>query len=123
MAAHGTVYDKNGKNNLAGLVTLPWYYKALLRIRSWIKGNGMDALSRTEWLREMLKSVYAVVVVDRHVWRFDPCPDPISSRQYGQPAPESDLARYTRIDNYSAVVFPGGVLNEAMTGEGHPCLE
>lgn len=62
-----TVFDKNGKNNLAALGVLPWYYDPLLRFRAWVAphGNVMDALFRTKWLGDMVKSGYAVVVVER----------------------------------------------------------
>jgi len=47
-----TVFDKTGKNNLAPLGALPWYYDPLLRFRAWATPNGnvMDALFRTKWL-------------------------------------------------------------------------
>ena len=149
-----TIYDKNGKNNLAELVTLPWYYKPMVRIRSWFKGNVMDALSRAEWLKEMVHSGYAVIVVDRpgtgasfgkmsmdpeagaketdeilnwiatrrwcdgHIGMFG---DSIQAQiQFqaagtGNPHLKAILPATTWMDNYSAVVFPGGVLNKAMT--------
>ncbi len=63
-----TVIDKDGNNNLIGL-GMPWYYDPMVRFRAWVapKGNGkiMDALFRTKWLKEMVNSGYAVIVVDR----------------------------------------------------------
>lgn len=63
-----TVFDENGKNNLAEL-GMPWYYDPMLRFRAWIVPNGqgkiMDALFRMKWLGDMVHSGYAVIVVDR----------------------------------------------------------
>lgn len=149
-----TVYGENGKNNLAELVALPWYYKAVLRIRSWFKGNVMDALSRAEWLGEMVKSGYAVFIVDRpgtgaSFGKLSTSPEAgaketneilnwmaaqkwcdgnigmfgdsiqaqiqFQAASTGNPHLKAILPATTWMDNYSAVVFPGGVLNKAMT--------
>ncbi len=62
-----TVFDKNGKSNIAELEALPWYVAAYLRLRSWLvpQSNILDALWRTKWLGNLVKSGYAVVVVER----------------------------------------------------------
>jgi putative CocE/NonD family hydrolase len=62
-----TVFDKNGNNNLAKLMPLPWYYNVLLkaRVRLAPHGNLLDHLWRTKWLGRMVTSGYAVVVVER----------------------------------------------------------
>lgn len=62
-----TIYDKNGKSNIAELEALPWHVEAMLRVRSWVAPNGnlMDALFRRRWLEPILKSGYVVVVVER----------------------------------------------------------
>ena len=149
-----TVYDKNGKNNLAELIDFPWYYKPILKVRTWLKGSVMDALSRAEWLREMVNSGYAVMVVDRPgtgasfgtlspgseagVGEINEILNWIASQKWcdgnigmfgdsiqaqiqfqavstGNPHLKAILPATTWMDNYSAVVFPGGVLNKAMT--------
>lgn len=62
-----TVYDKNGKSNVAELEDLAWYEEAYLRVRSWIipNGNVLDPIWRTKWLEGVMKSGYAVVVAER----------------------------------------------------------
>jgi len=62
-----TVYDKNGKSNIAELEALPLYQEAFLRLRSWLvpHGNILDPLWRTKWLGDLVRSGYAVVVVER----------------------------------------------------------
>ena len=62
-----TIYDKHGKSNLAELEALPWYEEAYLRLRSWLapQGNILDPLWRTKWLGDIVKSGYALVVVER----------------------------------------------------------
>lgn len=62
-----TVFDKNGKSNIAELEALPWYEEAYLRLRSRFAphGNILDPLWRTKWLGNLVKSGYAVVVVER----------------------------------------------------------
>jgi len=62
-----TVFDKNGKSNIAELEALPWYAEALLRLRSRFAphGNILDPLWRTKWLGGIVKSGYALVVVER----------------------------------------------------------
>jgi putative CocE/NonD family hydrolase len=146
-----TVFDQNGNYNLGGL-GLPWYYEPMVRFRSWVVPNGngkiMDATFRTKWLGEMLKSGYAVIVVDRPgtgasfgTLANDPSAvageadqilnwiaaqpwcdgnigmfgDSIQAQiqfqaaSTGNPHLKAILPATTWMDNYSAVVFPGGV--------------
>jgi uncharacterized protein len=147
-----TVFDKNGKNNLAGLMDIPWYGDLALRVRSLLVGNVKDALSRTEWLGDMVKSGYAVVVADRpgtgaSFGTLRQSPDVIGAEasaiidwiaaqswsdgtvgmfgdsiqaqiQFQAAATgnrhlKAILPATTWMDNYSAVIFPGGVPNAA----------
>jgi putative CocE/NonD family hydrolase len=149
-----TVFDKNGKNNFAGLGALPWYYDPLLRFRAWVAPNGnvMDALFRAKWLESMVKSGYAVVVVDRpgtgaSFGKLAAAPEVAASEadeilnwiaaqkwcdgnigmfgdsiqaqiqfqaaSTGNPHLKAILPATTWMDNYSAVMFPGGVPNKA----------
>lgn len=63
-----TVIDENGNFNLAAL-NVPWYYEPMVRLRAWVMPEGSGkiwgALFRTKWLEAMVKSGYAVIVVDR----------------------------------------------------------
>ncbi len=77
-----TVYDKNGNNSLAKLVSFSWDMKLALRVRSRLAPNGnvLDPLWRTKWLEPLVKSGYAVVVVERpgtgaSFGRFDDRPE------------------------------------------------
>ena len=150
-----TVFDKNGAFNLAGL-GLPWYYEPMGRLRAWVvpngKGNIMDAANRTKWLGEMLKSGYAVIVVDRPgtgasfgTLANDPsvvageadqilnwiaaqpwCDGNIGmfgdsiqaqiqfqAASTGNPHLKAILPATTWMDNFSAVLFPGGIPDSA----------
>lgn len=148
-----TVYNKNGQNNLAELGVMPWYYRPLLKLRCWFKGNVMDALSRTEWLERIVKFGYAAIVVDRpgtgaSFGRLNMNPeacmsevgeilDWIASQNWcdgnigmfgdsiqaqiqfqaaatGNPHLKAILPATTWMDNYSAVMYPGGVRNKAL---------
>ncbi len=62
-----TVYDKDGKSNVAELEALAWYEEGYLRLRSWLAPNGniLDPLWRTKWLDGLVKSGYAIVVAER----------------------------------------------------------
>jgi predicted acyl esterase len=62
-----TVYDKNGKSNVAELEALAWYEEGFLRLRSWLAPNGnvLDPLWRTKWLGGLVKSGYVVVVAEQ----------------------------------------------------------
>jgi putative CocE/NonD family hydrolase len=153
-----TVFDENGRNNLAGM-GMPWYYEPLLRFRAAVvpggEGNIMDALSKAEWLKDMVKSGYAVLVVDRpgtgasfgslaqdpavvaqeasqvidwiaaqpwsdgNVGMFG---DSIQAQiqfqaaSIGNPHLKAILPATTWMDNYDAMVFPGGIPNIAFAG-------
>ncbi|MGE5777468.1 MAG: CocE/NonD family hydrolase [Chloroflexota bacterium] len=151
-----TVLDKDGNNNFSEL-GMPWYYDPMIRLRAQAMPNGegrrMDALNRTEWLGDMVKSGYAVIVVDRpgtgasfgklvqepsvaaqeasqiidwiavqkwsdgNVGMFG---DSIQAQiqfqaaSTGNPHLKAILPATTWMDNYSAVMFPGGVPNQAL---------
>lgn len=62
-----TIFDKDGRNIIAGLFNLGWKEKAYLRMRYWFskRGNLMDAVFRNKYLENMLKHGYAVIVVER----------------------------------------------------------
>jgi len=62
-----TIFDKDGKNIIAGLFTLDWKETAMLRLRYWLSGQGrlMGPLFRTRWLENLVKHGYAVIVVER----------------------------------------------------------
>jgi uncharacterized protein len=151
-----TVFGKDGRFNLATLT--PWYYEPLARLRAWLmphgKGRIWDALWRTKWLGDMLKSGYAVIVVDRpgtgaSFGQFNGDPDVVvreadeilnwiaaqawsdgsigmfgdsiqaqiqfRAASAGNPHLKAILPATTWMDQYSAVVFPGGILDSAFT--------
>ncbi len=149
-----TVFNKAGENQLSKLVTLPWYYDPMLRFASWISGKSktLDDVDRTEWLGGMIKSGYAVVVVDRPgtgasfgKMNFEPSlgareADEILNWIADQPWCDGNIGMYgdsiqaqiqflaasthnphlkailpatTWMDNYSAIMFAGGVRNIA----------
>ncbi len=62
-----TIFDKDGRNIIAGLFNLGWKEKAYLRMRYWFgkRGNLMDAVFRNKYLENMLKHGYVVIVVER----------------------------------------------------------
>jgi len=62
-----TIFDKDGRNIIAGLFSLDWKERAMLRIRYWLydRGHLMDPLFRTKWLKDMMKHGYAIIVVER----------------------------------------------------------
>ena len=63
-----TIFDKRGKNVIAGLFKLSILQRAMLRLRLWLageKGRFMDPVFRTPWLKSMLRHGYAVIVVER----------------------------------------------------------
>ena len=62
-----TIFDKDGNNIIAGLFNLGWKEKAYLRVRYWFdqRGNLMDAVFRTKYLKNLLTHGYAVIVVER----------------------------------------------------------
>lgn len=62
-----TLYDQNGKNNIADLEALAWYEEMFMWLRSRLVPNGniLDPMWRTKWLDGVMKSGYAVIVVER----------------------------------------------------------
>jgi uncharacterized protein len=67
-----TLWGPDGHNNFCDF-SPAWYCDPAMRLRSWLvpllapgtNGKIKDALNRTEWLGPMLRSGYAVIVVDR----------------------------------------------------------
>jgi putative CocE/NonD family hydrolase len=61
-----TIFDKNGKSPLTELEALPWYIMLALKLRARFAPNGnlMDALFRRPWLRDLVKSGYAVIAAE-----------------------------------------------------------
>ena len=151
-----TIFDKDGNFGLAEL--MPWYAEPMARVRAVVMphGNGkiMDALFRTKWLGDMVKSGYAVIVVDRpgtgaSFGKFNGNPEVVAGEadeilnwiadqnwsdgnigmfgdsiqaqiqfraaSTGNPHLKAILPATTWMDNYSAVVFPGGIPDRAMT--------
>jgi len=62
-----TIFDKAGNNIIADLFNLGWKERAYLRVRYWFdkRGNLMDPVFRTKYLKTMLKHGYALIVVER----------------------------------------------------------
>jgi len=62
-----TIFDQAGNNIISDLFHLGWKERAYLRIRYWFgkRGNLMDPVFRTQYLENMLKHGYAVIVVER----------------------------------------------------------
>jgi len=62
-----TIFDTDGNLLLGELYKLKWYEKAMLRLRSKLSDQGhlMDAVSNTDWLKNMLYHGYAVLLVER----------------------------------------------------------
>jgi uncharacterized protein len=62
-----TTYDREGRNNVADLEALAWYERAFMWLRARLVPDGkiLDPLWRTKWLAGLVKSGYAVVVVER----------------------------------------------------------
>lgn len=62
-----TIFDKDGKYLLDPIMDFPWYQKAMLYIRYWFADQGhlIDPLWTTDWLGNMVKHGYAVIVVER----------------------------------------------------------
>ncbi len=156
-----TVFDEKGKNNLSAF-GMPWYYDPLLRIKVYVAPDGegkegrvLDNLFWTEWLVDMVKSGYAVIVVDRpgtgaSFGKLDLRPsagaheaneiiDWIAAQKWsdgnvgmfgdsiqaqiqfqaastGNPHLKAILPATTWMDQYSAVMFPGGVPNKIFAG-------
>jgi putative CocE/NonD family hydrolase len=151
------IFDPNGKAVLCELYTVK-SCELMLRFRALVMPHGSgkikDAVSRTEWLGDMLKSGYAVVVVDRPgtgasfgkldmnpetvVGETDQLLDWIAAQPWsdgnvgmfgdsiqaqvqfqaassGNPHLKAILPATTWMDNYSAVMFPGGIPDTAFT--------
>jgi putative CocE/NonD family hydrolase len=149
-----TVFDKNGNFMLTGL-GMPSYYGLMVRIRGMFVPNGqvLDALWRTKWLGDMLKSGYAVIVVDRPgtgasfgelrggasvvASEIDQILNWITAQEWcdgnigmfgdsiqaqvqffaastGNPYLKAIFPATTWMDNYSAVMFPGGILDKGL---------
>ena len=154
-----TLWGKDGHDYFCVLASV-WYCDPMMRARAFImnlkspSGSGQikDALNRTEWLVEMVKSGYAVIVVDRpgtgaSFGKFNGDPEVAASEvneilnwiaaqpwsdgnigmfgdsiqaqiQFraattGNPHLKAILPATTWMDNYSAVMFPGGIPGEA----------
>jgi uncharacterized protein len=62
-----TIFDKKGKNVISDLFSLGLKERIMLKIRYWVydRGDLMDPLFRTKWLKNMVNHGYAVVVVER----------------------------------------------------------
>ena len=149
-----TIFDENGNNNFARLIPLRWYEDLLLRARARLApaGNRADQLWRTKWLRDMVRSGYVVVAIDRpgtgasfgklafspelgaaetnelldwiaaQTWsngRIGMYGDSIQAQvqfiaaSTGNPHLKAILPATTWMDNYSSVMFPGGVRDKA----------
>jgi putative CocE/NonD family hydrolase len=152
-----TVFDQHGNAVLCELMPV-WYCEPMLRFRwlmvSLVGGIGQikEAVSRTPWLEEMLKSGYAVIVVDRpgtgaSFGKLNGNPEVLADEtdqilnwiaaqewsdgnigmfgdsiqaqiqfqaaSTGNPHLKAILPATTWMDNYSAVMFPGGIPNTA----------
>jgi putative CocE/NonD family hydrolase len=154
-----TIFDENG-DFLIDWPGVPWYFELMMRVRRVVlplvmpfgDGDLRDPTAKTEWLIDMLKSGYAVVVVDRpgtgaSFGKMTNDPDAIANEadellnwiadqtwcdgnigmfgdsiqaqvqfqaaSTGNPHLKAILPATTWMDNYSAWVFPGGVLNTA----------
>jgi putative CocE/NonD family hydrolase len=153
-----TVFDEEGNNNLS-VFGLPWYYDPMLRFRGWMvsgeDSKRLDGLFWTEWLGDMVKSGYAVLIVDRpgtgaSFGKLNLTPpiaaqeasqiiDWIAAQKWsngnvgmfgdsiqaqvqfqaastGNPHLKAILPATTWMDQYSAVMFPGGVPNKIFAG-------
>lgn len=83
-----TIFDKDGHYNF-DMPGAPWYAELAMRIRKLIislvvpdgNGNIQDVVARTEWIGDMIKSGYAVIVVDR----------PGSGASFGRLAADPDI--------------------------------
>ncbi len=153
-----TVFDENGQCTFKEVPGAPWYTGIALRIRKLLiplfapgtDGNLQDTPARVPWIGEMLKSGYAVIVIDRPgtgasfgepptpndieslVHELDEILDWIAEQPWstgkigmfgdsiqariqfiaattGNPHLKAILPATTWMDNYSSVMFPGGV--------------
>jgi uncharacterized protein len=149
-----TIFDEQGNNNLAQLAEMKWYENLVARVLTWLvpDKNRVDAMFKAEWLGEMVKHGYVVVVVDRpgtgaSFGKLDLSPEAgaretneilnwIADQEWcdgnigmfgdsmqaqvqfqaastGNPHLKAILPATTWMDNYSSVVYPGGIRNEA----------
>jgi putative CocE/NonD family hydrolase len=148
-----TIFDKDGKNIIAGLYDLGWKEKAMLWLRHKLSARGhlMDPVFRTKYLKKMLQHGYAVIVVERPgtgasfgvmdasfeaaaknaneilnwIAAQDWCNGNIgmfgdsfqamiqfATAATGNPYLKAIFPTSSSLDNYSAVVFRGGVYNK-----------
>jgi putative CocE/NonD family hydrolase len=148
-----TIFDEQGHNNVAELIEMKWYENLIARIMTWLipAKNRADALFQTEWLAEMVKYGYVIVVVDRtgtgaSFGKLDLSPEAgaretdqilnwiadqtwcdgnigmfgdsiqaqiqFQAASTGNPHLKAILPATTWWDNYSAVLYPGGIRNE-----------
>jgi len=149
-----TIFDEQGKNNLAPLIEMKWYENLAARVLTWLapEKNRVDALFKAEWLAEMVKYGYVVVVVERpgtgaSFGKLDLSPEAgareaneilnwIASQAWcdgnigmfgdsiqaqiqfqaastGNPHLKAILPATTWWDNYSSVLYPGGIRDQA----------
>ncbi|UCC50381.1 MAG: CocE/NonD family hydrolase [Anaerolineaceae bacterium] len=146
-----TQFDETGHCDFCDFPGAPWYYKVAMRGRRLMLGDVKNSVQGTAWLGDVLRSGYAVVVVERpqtgasfgswpdnngivndldeHLNWIAAQPwsdgnigmvgDSINARiQFfaattGNPLLKAILPATTWMDNYSAVLFPGGVPNLA----------
>ena len=161
-----TLFDENGftlgesEHFKPGELGFPWYFGLMMRVRGLFvplvspdrDSKIWDTLARVQWLDDMVKSGYALIVVDRsgtgasfgkltndpHVvanetdkilnWIADQtwCDGNIGmvgdsiqaqvqfqAASTGNPHLKAILPATTWMDNYSGVMFPGGVWNKA----------
>lgn len=149
-----TIFDEQGKNNLVPLLKSKWYENLVMRVITWLvpAKNRADALFKAEWLAEMVKYGYVVVVVDRpgtgaSFGKLDLSPEAgaretneilnwiadqawcdgnigmfgdsiqaqiqFQAASTGNPHLKAILPATTWMDNYSSVVYPGGIQDKA----------
>jgi len=149
-----TLFDEQGKNNLAQLMNLKWYEDLFLRVRSWLASDGKraDTFFKAGWLEEMAMYGYVVIVVERpgtgaSFGKLDLSPEAgaretneilnwiagqawcdgnigmfgdsiqaqiqFQAASTGNPHLKAILPATTWMDNYSAVVYPGGIQDQA----------
>jgi len=148
-----STFDEHGYCNYCDYPgDVAWYWKVGMRFRKLVFGNLNHAVTRSVWLKDMLKSGYAVIVIDSpgtgasfgqaasdvdslanemdelFNWIADQtwCDgnigmfgDSIQARRQfigvitGNPHLKAIMPATTWNDQYSALMFPGGVLNDA----------
>lgn len=149
-----TMFDEQGGNNLAQLAEMKWYETLIARVMTWLAPdkNQLDALFQAEWLEEMVKHGYVVIVVDRpgtgaSFGKLDLSPEAgaretneilnwiadqpwcdgnigmfgdsiqaqiqFQAASTGNPHLKAILPATTWWDNYSSVMYPGGIRDQA----------